>query len=280
VVPEEWASQKISWEEAPKKLDRVRSALRKNTGDVREHLLSAFSDALEAANYCHDSLSDSDPDNPISKGTLTDWIGFFKVFEKDTWNVYPEHSAVEVSEMEDLNDDITAISAASTEVLSALRELRAMPAQGWMPSERRSDVEKLKQLILALKPALKALQPPQRDADVYDLVSVRVGSRVAAGTLSTADESIVEVFPLNARLLEEGVFSLRKITGETTIDLPITNGDWIIVRRQSAAGDADLVAVDINGETTVRTFDQAGQAAILGTVAWVLSPVRGHRPGV
>lgn len=277
MASEQWASQQISWEEAPKKLDRVRSALRKNTGDVREHLLSAFSDAFDVANYCHDKLSDSDPDNPISKDTLKDWIGFFKVFEKDTWNVYPEHSAVEIGEIKDLISDITAISEASTEVLSVLRELHAMSKPGWMPSERWPDVEKLKKLILALKPVLKALQPPQEDADVHDLVSVRVGSRVAAGKPSTADEATVEVFPLNARLLEEGVFSLRKVTGETLVDLPITNGDWIIVRRQSAAGDGDLVAVDINGETTVRTFDQAGQGAILGTVAWVLSPVRGHR---
>ena len=212
----------------------------------------------------------------------------------------------------DLLGNINDISEAANDVFWALRDFFASKEQDRRLQHRRPAVDKLELLILALKLAEQMLQshatadvrpidkrpgqearlPTTRKAEVRafaadtpaaneldDLVPVPAVSRIAAGLPSTADEAIVEGFPLNARLLGEGVFSRYKITGETPIRLPVTNGDWIIVRSQTVAEDGDLVAVDIDGKITVRTFDQADQASILGTVVWVLYRARGHRSG-
>lgn len=309
--PEARSSEEFSWTEVKENLLRVRLALQANTPDVGSLLRSAFTDAYRVADYCYDTLSGMKPGESLPGDAFEDWKEFFKTFEKETWNVYIDHSTVKVNETKDLLPTIIGISGAAKDTLWELLDWRG--SNNPAPSGRRPVVEQLQKLIIALKAALKELEPPPRAADVHhveeirkagkpeahpasdqkdsvedptyaadtptatepvDSVPARVGWRIAAGNPSTADQSIDEVFPLPNRLVEEGELFWLKIADETLIDSPITNGDWVAVRRQPVTEDGDIVAVDIDGETTVRTFNQAGQATILGKVVAVLRRVR------
>jgi SOS-response transcriptional repressor LexA len=311
VASEARSSEEFSWAGLQENLRRVRLALQANTADVGSLLQSAFSDACRVANYCYDRLSGMEPGESLPVKAFEDWREFFKAFEKDTWSVYVNHSTVKVNETKDLLPTIMDISGAAKDTLWGLLDWRE--SNNPAPSGRRPVVEHLQKLIIALTAALKELQQPPRAADVRhveeirkvgkpeehlgsdqketvedptyaadtptaaepdDVVPVRVGWRIAAGNPSTADQSIDEIFPLPNRLIEEGELFWLKIVDEKLINSPIAKGDWIVVRRQPAAEDGDIVAVDIDGETTVRTFNQAGQATILGRVVAVLRRVR------
>jgi repressor LexA len=311
VAPEERLSEGFSWTGVQENLRRVRLALQANDADVGSLLRSAFTDAHRVADYCYDTLSGMKPGESLSGEAFEDWREFFKTFEKDTWSVYRDHSAVKANGTKDLLSVIIDISGTAKDTLWELLDWRE--SNNPAPSRRRPVVEQLQKLIIALKAALKELQPPPRAADVHhveeirkagkqeahpgsdqkdsvedptyaadkptatepvDSVPVRVGWRIAAGNPSTADQSIDEVFPIPNRLMEEGELFWVKIADEALINSPIANGDWIVVRRQPVTENDDIVAVDIDGETTVRTFNQAGQATILGKVVAVLRRVR------
>jgi SOS-response transcriptional repressor LexA len=311
VAPEARFSEEFSWTEIQGNLLRVRLELQANTADVGSLLRSAFTDAYRVADYCYDTLSGMKPGETAPREAFEDWRKFFKTFEKDIWDVYINHSTVKVNETKDLLSAIAGISGAAKDAHWELLDWRE--SNNTAPSGRRPAVEQLQKLILALKAILKELQPSPKAADIHhveeirkatrleahpgtdpkdpiedpayaadastaaepdDSVPVRVGWRIAAGEPSIADQSIEEVFPLPNRLMEEGELVWVKVADQTLKNSSIANGDWIVVGRHLTAEDGDIVAVDIDGETTVRTFSQAGQETILGKVVAVLRRVR------
>lgn len=76
---------------------------------------------------------------------------------------------------------------------------------------------------------------------------------------ATAEMSRAEVFRLLRKLLE-GTLSLVQVVGESMNGVGITDGDWVVVQQQSSAQgglrDGSLVAVEIDGVPTVRTYKQ------------------------
>jgi SOS-response transcriptional repressor LexA len=309
VAPEAGSSEEFSWAEIQGNLLRVRLELQGNTADVGGLLRSACADAYHVADYCYDTLSGMKPGETLPGEAFEDWRKFFMTFEKDVWDVYINHSAVKVNETKDLLSAITDISSAAKGVHWELLDWRE--SNNPAPSGRRPAVEQLQKLILALKAALKELQPSPKAADVRhveeirkasrleagsdpkgpiedpayaadastasepdDSVPARVGWRIAAGDPSIADQSVDEVFPLPNRLMAEGELVWRRVVDETLKNSSVANGDWIVVGRHLTVEDGDIVAVDIDGETTVRTFRQADQETNLGKVVAVLRRVR------
>ena len=84
--------------------------------------------------------------------------------------------------------------------------------------------------------------------------------RVAAGDPILAEESIEDIFPLPRQLVGEGKLIMLKVVGDSMINAAITDGDWVVVRRESDIENGDIVAATIDGvevEGTVKTLKRS-----------------------
>jgi repressor LexA len=117
-----------------------------------------------------------------------------------------------------------------------------------------------------------------------EVAYVPLVGRIAAGGPILAQQQIEDFFPLPQRLVDEGVHFIVKVAGDSMIDAAITDGDWVMVRRQPVAENGDIVAAMLDGEATVKTFSRSGghvwliphnpaHAPILGDDAVILGRV-------
>ena len=66
--------------------------------------------------------------------------------------------------------------------------------------------------------------------------------------------------PLPKQLVGEGNLIMLKVVGDSMINAAITDGDWVVVRRDSDVENGDIVVAEIPSETsadheaTVKTF--------------------------
>jgi repressor LexA len=100
------------------------------------------------------------------------------------------------------------------------------------------------------------------DGNTEGLAMARVPlvGRIAAGGPILADELLEDIIPLPRRLVGEGELMALKVVGDSMIDAAITDGDWVVVRRESDIENGDIVAAAIESDTsadreaTVKTF--------------------------
>ena len=84
--------------------------------------------------------------------------------------------------------------------------------------------------------------------------------RIAAGSPILADQLIEDIMPLPRQLVGEGELMMLEVVGDSMIGAAITDGDWVVVRRESDVENGDIVAAMIksdtsaDGEATVKTF--------------------------
>jgi repressor LexA len=78
--------------------------------------------------------------------------------------------------------------------------------------------------------------------------------RIAAGGPILAEQAIEDVFPLPREIVGEGELFLLSVAGDSMVDAAITDGDWVVVRRQPTADSGEIVAAMIDGEATVKTL--------------------------
>jgi repressor LexA len=92
------------------------------------------------------------------------------------------------------------------------------------------------------------------------LAQVPLVGRIAAGGPILADQHIEDVFPLPRQLVGDGELIMLRVVGDSMIDAAITDGDWVVVRRESDIENGDIVAAMIESDTsadreaTVKTF--------------------------
>ena len=109
--------------------------------------------------------------------------------------------------------------------------------------------------------------PPEPVAPAYDIPSqdpayVPWVGHIAAGGPILAKQLIEDTFPLPKVLVGEGEHLILQVRGDSMIDAAITDGDWVVVRRQPDAENGDIVAATFEGqgteeaEATVKTFKQ------------------------
>jgi repressor LexA len=133
-----------------------------------------------------------------------------------------------------------AVGLASTSSVSY--QLSVLEQEGYLSRE-------------AHRPRTAALRAPGRD-----LAQVPLVGRVAAGIPITANQHIEDVFPLPRQLVGDGELIMLRVVGDSMIDAAITDGDWVVVRRESDVENGDIVAAMIESETsddreaTVKTF--------------------------
>ena len=85
-------------------------------------------------------------------------------------------------------------------------------------------------------------------------ISVPLVGQVAAGMPILAEENVEEVYALPADLVGgEETFMLR-VHGDSMIEDGLFDGDFVVVQKQSAAENGDVVVALIGDEATVKRF--------------------------
>jgi repressor LexA len=132
--------------------------------------------------------------------------------------------------------------------------------------------------------------PADRSRGEGGIVRVPLVGRIAAGGPILADELVEDIIPLPRQLVGEGDLIVLKVVGDSMIDAAITDGDWVVVRRESDVENGDIVAAMIesdtsaDGEATVKTFRKSdghvwlvphnpAYSSILGDEAKILGKV-------
>ena len=101
-------------------------------------------------------------------------------------------------------------------------------------------------------------EKPGIDIPWQETACVPLIGRIAAGVPIMDEQCAEDVLPLPRQLVGEGTLFMLKVQDDAMIGAAIANGDWVVVRQPSLARDGDIIAADIGGETTVRTFKQSG----------------------
>ena len=131
-----------------------------------------------------------------------------------------------------------AVGLASTS--SVAYQLDVLEQEGYLSREAR-------------RPRTAALRAP-------GLAQAPLVGQVAAGVPILADQNIEDVFLLPHQLVGDGELIVLKVVGDSMIDAAITNGDWVVVRRESDIENGDIVAAMVESDTsadreaTVKTF--------------------------
>jgi len=124
--------------------------------------------------------------------------------------------------------------------------LRALERKGYLQRDEAKS--------RALKP-MNLPEPPRAQDESVQRVPML--GRIAAGAPITAFEESDEQFALDVELLgrahDAEVFALT-VTGDSMIEAGILDGDYIFVKRGSAARKHDIVVAVIDGEATVKRY--------------------------
>ena len=97
-------------------------------------------------------------------------------------------------------------------------------------------------------------------ADGNALIGVKRVGRIAAGDAILAVESDAEVIELPTQLVGHGELIMLSVVGDSMTGAAITDGDWVVVRRQPCAENGDIVAAMFDSgtpaeaEATVKTY--------------------------
>jgi repressor LexA len=120
---------------------------------------------------------------------------------------------------------------------------------------------------VAVAEEAEAAEAPGPALPTYDIPSQEPAyvpwvGHIAAGGPILAKQLIEDTFPLPKQLVGEGEHLILQVRGDSMIDAAITDGDWVVVRRQPNAENGDIVAAAFEGqgteeaEATVKTFKQ------------------------
>jgi repressor LexA len=118
---------------------------------------------------------------------------------------------------------------------------------------------------------------------------------VAAGTGTLPEDVVDELLPLPRELVGQGELFMLQVRGDSMVGAGVLDRDFVVVRRQDAADNGDMVAAllpNMEAEATVKHFSRKGgrvwllpdnpafepidgdQAQILGKVVAVLRRLR------
>ena len=118
---------------------------------------------------------------------------------------------------------------------------------------------------------------------------------VAAGTGTLPEDVIDELLPLPRELVGQGELFMLQVRGDSMVGAGVLDRDYVVVRRQDAADNGDMVAAllpNMEAEATVKHFSRKGgrvrllpdnpafepidgdQAQILGKVVSLLRRMR------
>ena len=88
---------------------------------------------------------------------------------------------------------------------------------------------------------------------------INIYSNIAAGIPIEMNPEIQDVFYLPTHWLQNSKDSfILTVKGDSMVDADINNGDYIIIKKQATEDSRDIVAVDIDGNATLKRFIPMG----------------------
>jgi repressor LexA len=93
-------------------------------------------------------------------------------------------------------------------------------------------------------------------------IPVPLVGRIAAGKPILAQDDVEDVISLPEQLVGRGDLIMLEVVGDSMINAAITNGDLVVVRRETDVRNGDIVAArlpsdsETEGEATVKTLRQ------------------------
>ena len=112
---------------------------------------------------------------------------------------------------------------------------------------------------VALKPrTIRITDGIDSDTPTYysskEMVDVPIVGRVTAGQPILAVENVEDSFPLPVDFVGNSESFMLKVRGDSMIEAGILDGDLVLVKKQNAAENGDIVVALIDDEATVKTF--------------------------
>lgn len=97
-----------------------------------------------------------------------------------------------------------------------------------------------------------------------DIISIPVFSEIAAGSPILINESIEDNYSLPKEWIRnpKDAFIL-KVKGDSMINRNISDGDYVVINKQNIPSINDIVAVDIEGEATLKTYKIVNKKIVL-----------------
>ena len=86
---------------------------------------------------------------------------------------------------------------------------------------------------------------------------------IVCGNPTEAIENIEECYALPTELFVDGTLFMLRAHGDSMIDAGIREGDLVVLRQQNTADDGEIVAVLVNGESTLKRIYRKGRKTIL-----------------
>ena len=87
-----------------------------------------------------------------------------------------------------------------------------------------------------------------------EMVDVPIVGKVTAGQPILAVENVEDSFPLPVDFVGNSESFMLKVRGDSMIEAGILDGDLVLVKKQNAAENGDIVVALIDDEATVKTF--------------------------
>ena len=105
----------------------------------------------------------------------------------------------------------------------------------------------------AMKP--RAIDIRNNDHDASDEIEhVPVIGRVAAGSPILAEQDTDGTIPFPAFMTDENEYFVLAVRGNSMIGAGISDGDYVLVKRQNTANNGDIIAAMIDGDATVKRY--------------------------
>ncbi len=87
-----------------------------------------------------------------------------------------------------------------------------------------------------------------------DFVRVPILGEVACGLPQFAEENIIDYVQLPSALFGNGDFYMLRANGYSMIDVGISSGDYVLIRRQNTAEPGEIVVALVEDEATLKRY--------------------------
>ena len=102
-------------------------------------------------------------------------------------------------------------------------------------------------------------QGAEEEYNENNMYPLNIYSDIAAGVPIEMNSDVQDIFYLPTHWLQNSNESfILKVKGDSMIDAGVNDGDYVIIKKQSVAESRDIVAVDIDGNATLKRFVPMG----------------------
>jgi len=152
--------------------------------------------------------------------------------------------------------------------------LKALEAKGYLARSRSARGIKVLQDPRAEEAQESGIWSPSRIAGERGGVPVPLLGEVAAGRPILAAEQVEEEWILDEKLTRGEKTFLLRARGESMTGAGINDGDYLLVRPQSAADNGEIVVAMLEDEVTVKRFYRKGKKIELRAEHPAFPPIR------